>query len=840
MVQFQTAFQDRDGTMWVSRGNQVYTRSAGEARFVRRPIKSVLISQFLQDSAGRIWAVDMGDSVHPIFSPLPDDPLLGSQVRVGSAMSMFDTDGELWVTSIGDGLRRVSDPEKPFGRIAEFGTEVAIFTKENGLSSNFISSIFQDEEGAIWVGTRYGLDCFRKGRVVSRPDPKAAIVRFNMQPGDQGDAWFAGGATLGHLWVTQKQIASQEVTLANDLGILPPVPIQSTFHSSAPALCHTNQFGVLCSDGDLAVITPFPAGIPQGYFRSRAWLDPARTLWLATEDYGLFYRAGKDWKSVPTNSGKSAWESTAEMAARDGSEWLAFGEQIIRFKSGQQEVLSFAENLNLGAIHSITEHGDHIWVGGSTGLGFYDHHRAAAIRTQGIGGLTAISGVQETRNGDLWVSTRHGLIHLNQVEIAHALRDEQYGPTFDLFGAQDGLAGPGVNAEQLASNGILFLLCTEGFGYIDTNQSAGANSPPRLELRSIEADGQDVPSVNHVELRPGTSNIKLRFVGIDFADPEHVTYKYKLSGVDQDWQYAGSEPQAAYTNLAPGRYNFHVITRRASGSWSGDRELVSLYLAPAWYQRLVTRIAAALFLLTAIILYFRYRLKLAEAAILSACDARMAERLRLSADIHDTFLQTVQGSKLIVEDALARTSKDSSSYGDFARISQYLNRAVDEGRQALRALRLNQSVASDLKETLSEVVAEECESKNLLANVEVAGRPRSLHPVVQDEILHISKEAIRNACNHSNGRRVSVVLTYDKDFSIAVSDDGTGIPSPIVEAGKDGHFGLDSMRQRAFRIGGRLRISSEAGIGTTVLAEVPGRVAYIKRRRRAIQSVSGV
>ena len=834
---FNTVFQDRDGRMWASAGADVYTREAGDTRFRRLPMKTVYIVQFLQDSAGRIWVADLGDSVHPLFSPQANDPLLRSQVRVGSPAAMFDRDGALWVTSVGDGLRRVDTPEKPFGVISEFGHEAAIFTQDNGLTSNFVGAVFQDEDGAVWVGTRYGLDCFRKARIVSRPDPLARITNFDMRPGDRGDAWFVGAGTLGHMWVDHKQLMTRSVTLENEAGILPPVSIQSTFHATAPLLCRLSLFGPTCSDGEWARITPFPPSVPYGYAPGRAWLDAAHTLWLATRDHGMFYRDGKTWKSVSVELGKPVYTPTAQMAASDGSEWLAFGERLVRIKAGRQEILPFVDHLNLGVIRSIAQYGDHVWVGGANGLGFYDHRRSAVIRTQGAGGLTSIAGVQETPNGDLWVATAHGLIHIDKAETIKALRDEKYSPAFDRFGPQQGIVGQSVNAEQLASNGILFLICTEGFGYIDTNQPAEPDAPPRLTLRSLEANGRDIPIADHIHLRPGMSNIKLRFVGIDLIDPGDVTYQYKLSGVDRDWQFADTQPQAAYTNLAPGRYTFHVMARRASGRWSKDRELVAIYLAPAWYQRLVTQIAAVLLTLAAVFWYFRYRLKISEAAILSACDARMAERLRLSMDIHDTFLQTVQGTKLIAEDALGQVNDDNHAHAYLLRIAKHLNLAVDEGRKALRELQVSQSVRNDLTEALSSHAAQECALNKLSARVGVVGRVKLMHPLVQEEILQISKEAIRNACAHSNGKNISIVLTYGSDFAIEISDDGMGLTPSMVETGKDGHFGLHSMRQRASRIGGRLRINSKAGNGTVVLAEIPGRVAYINQRRGSFRSM---
>jgi hypothetical protein len=108
----------------------------------------------------------------------------------------------------------------------------------------------------------------------------------------------------------------------------------------------------------------------------------------------------------------------------------------------------------------------------------------------------------------------------------------------------------------------------------------------------------------------------------------------------------------------------------------------------------------------------------------------------------------------------------------------------------------------------------------------VVGDAREMHPLVRDEVYRIGYEAIRNACTHSRARRSDVALSYAKDLNMRVSDNGVGIDPSIADQGRDGHFGLQGMRERAARIGGKLNVVSSANSGTEITVVVPAEIVF--------------
>jgi nitrate/nitrite-specific signal transduction histidine kinase len=101
-------------------------------------------------------------------------------------------------------------------------------------------------------------------------------------------------------------------------------------------------------------------------------------------------------------------------------------------------------------------------------------------------------------------------------------------------------------------------------------------------------------------------------------------------------------------------------------------------------------------------------------------------------------------------------------------------------------------------------------------------------------VMLLAGEALRNAFRHAHARRIEVGITYDdRQFRLQVRDDGKGIDPAMLADQRRGHFGLPGMRERAERVGGRLDVWSEVGVGTEVDVSIPAAKAYAAARRRA-------
>jgi signal transduction histidine kinase len=307
-----------------------------------------------------------------------------------------------------------------------------------------------------------------------------------------------------------------------------------------------------------------------------------------------------------------------------------------------------------------------------------------------------------------------------------------------------------------------------------------------------------------------------------------VRFRYQLEGFDPTWQEPQTRRQAFYSNLPPGPYRFRVIACNNDGIWNDAGASLGFTIAPAWFQTKWFFVLSALGGLMLVWAFISLRMWQMRKSLSARFDERLAERTRMARELHDTFLQTLQGSKLVADDALEDSADPVHMRKAMEQLSVWLERAIHEGRAALNSLRTSTTQTNDLAEALKRATEESRMQSRMEVSFSVTGHSKEIHPVVRDEIYRIGYEAIRNAYMHSNGTRLEVSLRYGKDLAVSVSDNGAGIDATVIDRGKNGHFGLQGMRERAERIGGKLVIVSSPDSGTDVTIVVPAGIVFGK------------
>jgi hypothetical protein len=347
----------------------------------------------------------------------------------------------------------------------------------------------------------------------------------------------------------------------------------------------------------------------------------------------------------------------------------------------------------------------------------------------------------------------------------------------------------------------------------------GSGAAP--ETRSLLK--KSISSTDAITLTHKQNMFSIEFSALSYLDPATNRYRYILEGLNKEWNQVRSDQRvASYSTLPAGIYTFRVQGATIHGPWSEPGAQLRIEILPPWWNALWFRASFGTLLLLVGLAVYNYRLHQIARTITARFDDRLAERTRIARDLHDTFLQTIQGGKLVADDALDEPSDPVRMRRAMEKLSGWLGQATQEGRAALNSLRTSTIETNDLAQALQRVTEDGIIPGSMAVTFSVVGDAKKMHAIVRDEIYRIGYEAIRNACLHSSASCLEIELTYGQDLALRVADNGVGIDSAVANLGKHGHFGLEGMRERAVRIGGKLTLVSSPSSGTEIKLIVPG------------------
>jgi signal transduction histidine kinase len=556
------------------------------------------------------------------------------------------------------------------------------------------------------------------------------------------------------------------------------------------------------------------------------------------EGRGLFVRESGQWSGVAEAPARAA--PYTQFTDASGQIWFGLSSgHLINVRNRAVRVYSSDDGLAVGGIKAIYATGEHVWVSGEGGVALLRGSRFTPVLPSDAAAFDNVSGVVEADDGSLWLVEYRGVIRISAAEVARVLRDPAYRPHYEVLDEFDGLPGETARTRPLpaairGTDGRLWFAAAHGVAWVNPRQLYRNSVPPPVSIQTVLADGRLLASSSaNIDLPGTTANLQIAYSGLSLSVPEHMQFRYRLSGLDHEWQNVGIRRTAYYSRLAPGTYEFQVIASNDAGVWNEVGAKLRIHILPAWYQTPWFRFACVAAL--AVLLWAAYRLRLRQVArdFERSLEARVAERTRIARDLHDTLLQSFQGLLLrfqTVNELLPGRPADAKETltGVIDRTAQ----AITEGREAVQMLRASTVESNDLTEAITnlgeELAAEAGTKTSIAVRIQVEGSVRTLRPIVRDEVYHIAGEALRNAFRHAAAKQIEVELRYgQRQLRLRVRDDGKGIdPRVLTTEGPSGHFGLHGVRERAELAGGRLTVWSASGSGTEIELTVPSGRAY--------------
>lgn len=199
----------------------------------------------------------------------------------------------------------------------------------------------------------------------------------------------------------------------------------------------------------------------------------------------------------------------------------------------------------------------------------------------------------------------------------------------------------------------------------------------------------------------------------------------------------------------------------------------------------------------------------------------MEERTLMAHELHDSLAQTLSSLRFQVRilDETVRTGDRSAALHNIERLANGLDEAHTELRELLTQFRAPID-ESGLVPAIQKIVSSFARETGISAFLQQEWRHAQLPVNLEMQLLRIVQEALANARKHSRAQHVRVILRHDESQQtgwLLVEDDGVGFGETEMQGRPGEHMGLSIMEDRARRLGGVLKIESEAGDGTRVM-----------------------
>ncbi|WP_077444141.1 sensor histidine kinase [Rhodanobacter sp. C05] len=678
-----------------------------------------------------------------------------------------------------------------------------------------VTADFSDSQGNVWVATPDGLEQFRTTRFVPLVLPLPvfwpAITEDNTQA----------------LWVASAS-ATPPIRVGTNVSVHPDLSGSSPCIANGPdgSVWFNGDKGIQRYIHDQVITIPAPPATGQQASLANPKQDcvdmrlaPDGSLWVSMRFTGVTRWDGHVWSTIDPKAATSI--------QFDGTRaWLAFlSGNLTSIDQGKLSTYSSRSGPDLGSLRKLRLGKSGLWIAGDDGIAIRTADRF--IHLVGMNGerFQNASGLLQLSNGDLWISSARGVYRASAADVQSALSAPDHSLRFTLFDRDDGVE----DAKNLvvSDDGRLWVSMRQGVAWIDALQMPPAPQAAHVSIESINDHDVRFSGASVPALEKGTRSVTITYAAATLSDPAKSRFRFLLKGVDEDWQLASDRRAAHYANLGPGQYTFEVEASNADGAWAAQPTRFAFQILPEFYQTWWFKALCAAVVLAGLWLLHLMRIRHIHAQL----DARTRERESMARDFHDTILQNFQSLLLHVQVAV-QSIPEGAARQKLDKALSVTENALNEGRDKIGELRSLAEPMEDLSIDISHLANRLNEMYPTEFSMNVEGEPRPLNASAASDVHAIVGELITNAFRHSQASALHVELHYDRsELNITVIDDGRGADLSALPSENSGHWGLQGIRERTRRVGGRFTIGvAPSGKGTRANLKIPARFVYAGRR----------
>ncbi|MGA8593318.1 MAG: two-component regulator propeller domain-containing protein [Bryobacteraceae bacterium] len=766
------AMQESDGSIWIanSAGRLVHWLNG---RWVEQTKGEV--SEY-RDSRGRRWRTGLRMSAQGFWERYLVLPAGTEPGDLPYSFLFEDHEGNLWAGNVrnGEGLFRLRE------RLLK------AFSTEQGLPNRNVYPIYQSRDGAIWIGTWSGGLCRFEGgkcRTYTTSDGLATNMIYAIGEDAKGTLWVSTEGALHRF----KKNRFERVDL--DMG--------------ARAI-HKGRDGA---------------------------------LWLGNTE-GLFRFKDGQWRRFNRQDGLIA--DDVRIIIDDGSDGLWTGGYggLCHMRGGKFQCWSEADGLPGNSIRALYQDANRVlWIGTyDAGLGRLANGRFTRYTTREGLFDNGVFQTLEDSEGNLWMSSNRGIYRVRKRELndfaagkIRTIHSVNYGRSDGMRNVEcnGGTGTAGIKAED----GSLWFATQDGVAIIrPSDADAVIARPPPAIVESCMVDHRLVPADRTIRMRPGQLDLECQYTALSFVDSERIVFRYKLSGLDENWVDAGTRRAAYYSHVPPGKYTFQVEAAYDDRAWSNSGVHLAVIVLPPFYQ--TWWFETIVFLAAAGAIYLAWRKRVSQ--LEQARDAQQAfsrqliasqenERKRIAAELHDSLGQHLVVIKSLALISLNNGISEGAGKDRSEEISAEASQALSQVREIAYNLRPYQLDRIGLTKAVEAVVRKASAATGIAFESEIDRIDDVFPKEWEINFYRIVQESVNNVIKHSQATQASVTVRRATDeLRLVVRDNGNGFtPVETTVGSARGGFGLIGIAERARLLQGTAKVQSAPGQGTAITIEIP-------------------
>lgn len=496
--------------------------------------------------------------------------------------------------------------------------------EESGMPNNIVRDLMFDQQGNLWVGTyRNGIFFLADGSITSFTKNDGLTTNIITSVVEIDKDHFILGNENGILNVLDDGIIST---------YLPPIPIpterlKNLFRDKSGKIWVSTYGGLVVLDGENSRQFNIENGFPDNFIRLAFQADDG-SVWVGTKNAGIIiFNSLNDWEQLSIDDSLSSNYILSIEQDQDGRMIVGTisGLNIIKDRKVVKSVTvedGLPSNF-MFATHSV---GKYIWIASNDGLTGYSEDKVVNFNTEN--GMTSniIYDVLADKNGNLWMPSENSILKVQINELEEAAEDSERQVNVRQYDKSYGMKDShciGAVLSYTDSKGCFWIPTLGGIVRLDPDAIEAPNFNPKTKIESIYADNDEIPLDSKVVIPAGTNRLMIDFTGISYTQTNLLEFRYRLIPFDEEWVTALDDRNGLYTNLAPGSYTFQLQTG-LEGAFSPDIVEREIEIEAAWWQTPWAKILLGVSIALMILLMYWIRLS-----------ALKKSNLRLEATVFD-------------------------------------------------------------------------------------------------------------------------------------------------------------------------------------------------------------